>query len=541
MPIPLLIAGAALGVGAAAAAKAGGVGENKTKANSFQSSNEGYRKDAFQYGGREGVADAMAARYRGEQRQANHNAGVYQGQQAQMYGAGRAGMHNALEARGDQQTALAMMQARAMGHNSIAQQQATRDMQQAAAAQSSQAASARGPGGLALAQGNAAANTAMAQQGISGQAQINAAQERMMAEQAYFGGASGMRGQDYAGAQTAFGAGAQSGQLGLGQQQIGLGYQQAEMGVLGAQTQAQMAHQNMLAQSHAQAQATRAGIAQNNANNDMALFQMGLGAASGGMGAAGGAGGGGPPMYSDDRTKLAAAWDEGRDSAMQHMAKLSSMPPEELKRRAADQGRDDSGMAWLVSQSKADAWDEGHGAPRLPPTRRTEPRAVETLAAHGPWGLEVEGVPTGSAKVMARDPGGHPVAPPEQMRAAAPVVVQRPERISVARQEPAAAGLGSFFSDERAKTERAKKDMTAALSDMEPHSYEYKPGFGKPGRNVGPMAQEMLRNPVTGTAVEEDPETGLLTIDRDKGLKLALAASGHLADRVAKLEGRKKR
>jgi len=107
---------------------------------------------------------------------------------------------NALRAREKQLGMADLMERRAMGLvPSIAEMQADRQMQQAAAEQSSAAASARGAAGIALAQQNAAGNTAAMQSAISNQAQINAAQERMAAEQAAYGAYSGMRQQDYGG------------------------------------------------------------------------------------------------------------------------------------------------------------------------------------------------------------------------------------------------------------------------------------------------------------------------------------------------------
>jgi hypothetical protein len=96
-----------------------------------------------------------------------------------------------------------MMYNRASGRTpSIASAMADRQMQQAAAEQSSAAASARGPAALALAQQGAAANTASMQSNISNQAQINAAQERMQAEQNAYNAYSGVSAQDAARAQA---------------------------------------------------------------------------------------------------------------------------------------------------------------------------------------------------------------------------------------------------------------------------------------------------------------------------------------------------
>lgn len=171
----------------------------------------------FQYGGYEGGAAEAASRYR----QNAEGAQSRQGAQANY------DMANQDRAASDQ--AAGMMLARARGQvPSIAQMQADRQMRQAAAAQASAAASARGPAALALAQQNAAGNTANVQGDISGQAQINAANERMQAEQAAFGAYNARASQ--AAQMSQYNAALQQQQHGLNDQ-YSLGMTQAEMNV----------------------------------------------------------------------------------------------------------------------------------------------------------------------------------------------------------------------------------------------------------------------------------------------------------------------
>jgi hypothetical protein len=54
--------------------------------------------------------------------------------------------------------------------------------------------------------------------------------------------------------------------------------------------------------------------------------------------------------------------------------------------------------------------------------------------------------------------------------------------------------------------------------------------------NVGPMAQNMARDPVARTAVTKTPD-GMLAIDRDKALKLTM---GSLASLQTQLDSVKK-
>ncbi|MGL4444747.1 MAG: hypothetical protein ACRCU1_14060, partial [Alsobacter sp.] len=71
--------------------------------------------------------------------------------------------------------------------------------------------------------------------------------------------------------------------------------------------------------------------------------------------------------------------------------------------------------------------------------------------------------------------------------------------------------------------------MTAQLAQgLAPYAYEYKPGMGPPGAQVGPRAQLMASQPATATAVTTRPD-GLMQIDPAGGTKTALAGVGHLA------------
>ncbi len=263
-----------------------------------------YNPNAFQYGGQPGGADAAAGRYGGLMDQANGRAAFASGRANDWdQAAGHAG-ELGLYARGGQQDAAEMMRRRAMGLvPSISGMQAQQDMQRAQAAQGSLAASARGPAALALAQQQAANNTANAFGSISGQAQINGANERLQAEQG-MGNAYGMIRQGDTLAQNA--AGQMYGQAntaGYQAGQTGIGYGNLESGVNKAQLEAQGHGQTVLANS-VDAQNTglmRQGAA--NAANEMDYLKGFVGMArdkastpsSGGGG--GGGGGGNDPGY----------------------------------------------------------------------------------------------------------------------------------------------------------------------------------------------------------------------------------------------------
>jgi len=244
-----------------------GRGKNQRTASSFGQSDQ-YDPNAALWAGRQGAADAYAMRYQDRANEWQNQANQY-GQQSQgLYAGGQASMGQQQQARGMQMDAASMARARATGAvPSIAQMQGDRAMGQVQAAQASQAASARGAAGLALAQQGAANNTANAQQNIAGQTQVAAAQERLAAENAYAQQAGAIRGGDQSAAQTQFGAGAQSGQLGIGAGGLGVQYSQAENDVRKAEMQAKAQQQATLAQSYGQSEQLNQQTANQNAQN----------------------------------------------------------------------------------------------------------------------------------------------------------------------------------------------------------------------------------------------------------------------------------
>lgn len=260
--------------------------ENKAFANTPETD-----PNAYQYGGRAGYAQETADRYRSTAEQAQSRQGV------------TADSLQADKSRASQQTMANAMKQRALGQTpSIAQMQADRQMQQAAAAQGSQAASARGAAGMALAQQGAANNIANAQGAISGQAQINAANERMQAEQAAFGAFGNMRGQDAQQAQfNAQMADAQRAR----NDAMTMGMSQMENQVQTTQLGAQMNQQAQQAANQLGAASINAGVAGQNASmaqqNGQGLFSMGQSAAGA---VAGALADGGPMKGKSDKPYL---------------------------------------------------------------------------------------------------------------------------------------------------------------------------------------------------------------------------------------------
>lgn len=286
--IPLIAAGVGLaGVGGSAATN---IGRNTNTHQNFGDS-QFYDKNRFEYGGRPGQADYEANKLAQQQRANFNQQGLYQQQQAYGFGRGAASLDNSAGARGEQAQALGLMRARAMGQAPlIAQMQGNMATNQALAAQASQMAGARGPGGLALAQQNAANNSANAQSQIAAQTQMAAAQEQLGYQQAYAQQAAQMRGADQGDAQIAFGAAGQSGGLGIQSGQLGLGYAGEEGRIRQQQMMGGIEQQRILSGSQSQGQSLEAQQDQANAARDMAMLKMALGAGQDAAGAAGAVG-----------------------------------------------------------------------------------------------------------------------------------------------------------------------------------------------------------------------------------------------------------
>lgn len=314
MPIPLIVAGVAAGAGAlaGAAAKAERDGKSAPRhSGSFQETKY-YDPNATKYGGTEtGLRDYNAnlnyRRVQAEQRGANTanygqaNAYGTQGAYARQNQSDMAGLMMRRAAGG--MPSIAGQQAeQSMGQlgrqtaeqQRLIQQNAQQQSQQATAAQTSMQAGARGAGAMALAQQNAANNTAAAQSGIgrsaaqasqnvgmgatnaatdiATQAQVNAAHEREAAERAAFDANSGMRkgdqeGEMLAGKRAEFQAG-QEQQNRDANDKRAMGYEELEGRANAGAQNAAVANQGQLASSHAAADAHNAAAYAEREKND---------------------------------------------------------------------------------------------------------------------------------------------------------------------------------------------------------------------------------------------------------------------------------
>lgn len=103
------------------------------------------------------------------------------------------------------------------------------------------------------------------------------------------------------------------------------------------------------------------------------------------------------------------------------------------------------------------------------------------------------------------------------------------------------------LSDERCKELFGKDcDLLSVIADLDEYVYKYKEAAkenpaleGKgadDGTFVGPMAQDLAANPVTQDCVQEDPDSGFLTVDTKHLSLTEMSLISMLAKRVEAIE-----
>jgi hypothetical protein len=105
-----------------------------------------------------------------------------------------------------------------------------------------------------------------------------------------------------------------------------------------------------------------------------------------------------------------------------------------------------------------------------------------------------------------------------------------------------------MVSDKRAKFGAHREGpLASANRSMAASEYEYKPGFAEAEgqklgeKNVGPMAQNLERDPIAKTAIVKDPKTGLLGVSIPKSLKLVMGGLASLQGEVDDMKKAKKK
>lgn len=273
-----------------------------------------------------------------------------------------------------------------------------------------------------------------------------------------------------------------------------------------------------------------------------------------------------PYMTSDDKAKLAKAWEEGHKSATadvaNEFARLSKMPPQELKDLSeANQ------LARAVRDTKTSAWDEGRIAAR-PDVARARAEGAKQMGDRLAGSDKIWDASASTLKAPVRtyalEKAGMDMEPdyatglPRKMLTdiqnrgtdAATSVLKRtsgtdpkPGPAPSPQQGYASRVLSYIRSDERTKNvSKGDVAMAGAARSMEAQPYAYKAQFRpetqSPGElNIGPMANEMAKDPVARTAIVRDGDTGMLAIDKDKGMKVMMGSLASLQHQIDALKG----
>ena len=101
------------------------------------------------------------------------------------------------------------------------------------------------------------------------------------------------------------------------------------------------------------------------------------------------------------------------------------------------------------------------------------------------------------------------------------------------------------LSDERCKELFGSNDILSAIADIDAYKYRYKEGADKidpkatsDEEHIGPMAQDLLANPVTKDSVITDDPSGMLKVDTERLSLTTFALVTELARRIEALEHR---
>jgi hypothetical protein len=256
---------------------------------------------------------------------------------------------------------------------------------------------------------------------------------------------------------------------------------------------------------------------------------------------------------SDDKAKVAAAWDAGHAYAAQDLETLSAAKPEQLKKLAGE-----NRIAKALLAARKGAWDEGAAASKKPKLE-VEPRQMASRIdpkAHGdkpraeepPVQVQVGGSMFQQGRMVPMRQQGIP----KDRETHQPTYPPAPAPAPVGSADPRKGEL-AMYSDERAKVglgpERGPVAEANRAMRGEPYAYkpEHTPEHEEPGQpHFGFMAGNLKKSPVSRVAVEKDPKTGLDRVDRDRMLQVVAAGVADLQRqqdelRVGLKKGGKKR
>jgi len=453
-------------------------------------------------------AQTEADYYRQQAQQAQQRQGVrlnnaeqqrdYAGFQGQM-GMSDASRAQQMGAYGQQQAATDQYAAMARGEGpSLARALMSQGQNNIRAAQTSAAASARGPAGLAMAQQNAAGNMAAQGQQLNAQLGQMRNQEQMAAMQGYAQGAQGlssaagqMRAQDQSGAglynqarAASMGNAQAQGQLeaqqrGLNDQYAG-GNEQARMNVYKTDMDGSFRRRA------ADLESARYRDGQSASDSAQTAQMIGAGASTAAM------------MFSDVRAKTDVT---PLDSSQQ--AGLSSLAGA-LSGKSGSLGSSFGALGGAIggkireSQAESAAQDDADLAAEM---KRRDDAIVSQYARPSYFD---------SASMSGT---------------AAPITYMQGPR-SDERSKQKIASLSDALMRSQAAMYNAPSPIQETLRTTQPYAFNYKPGYGEdPGqRHVGIMAQDLEKTPAGSTLVKDGPKGKMIDGKQAVGFNLAAAA-----------------
>lgn len=446
-------------------------------------------ENAYEYGGKPGMADADAAMYRQQQQGAlGTSNGLQQSANGlqELQGYDRNAQVDAMDLQ--RQAATGAVPSRA---ELLAKSQSDR----AVAAQQSAAATARTPAGIALAQQQSAGNMARAQTDIANNTAAMRADEMANARQAYAGQTNALRGADQA-------------NQGL-QQNAALGYQQSAQGWAGQEGRVRA---QQMAGSVGRDQAKQGAFDTANAANSAekkAAKDRQMQMVTGTIGAAASV----APMLSDERTKT---YMPGMQSSGGAKNLIGGSEGETLS--------DIGGTLQQFGPMLPGSFGMGNN-PQILST--AIPGLMSMLSDERTKNLST--IP--KVEQDAAEKAYSQVADPSRAPTGSGVVgLGTMARLDALRHgvDPDAGYTGAVPPPDPALA----KGMEEHLQATRPAAYTYKEGYGTPGVHVGPpSAQQMAKNPVGATMVAKD-KRGTLAIDPAKAIKTTMGATAYVNDKV---------
>lgn len=246
--------------------------------------------------------------------------------------------------------------------------------------------------------------------------------------------------------------------------------------------------------------------------------------------------------FSDDRAKQEAIYAAGRQAGRREltadMQKTARLPKEAVDRNVREGDR--ASAAVQDVRDKAAVKDET-------PTQKALSGA-QSKVRRAYFGAYEKGEPLGSPQGLEAGPapGVRKMTTISTARGKDMDSVQKSafdaeqaEKERIARNDMAYAQPKTLPSGERVlglqPSDARTKEDAARRMEGTPYSYKekFRPEEQEPGEvNVGPMAQNLEKNPITATVVKEDPKSGMKMVDMAKLVKVQSTEIAHLQEQI---------